>query len=182
VGRQAAIFLDRDGVIAENRANYIRNLAEVKIFPQALEALARLNETAYKVVIVTNQSAVGRGFISLETAGEINQLILREITKAGGRVDGIYICPHAPWDECACRKPKPGLLLQAADELQIDLSRSLMIGDALSDLQAGRAAGVKELILVRTGRGEVQMQLPEAADLQPFEVFDTLLDTIIQRI
>jgi D-glycero-D-manno-heptose 1,7-bisphosphate phosphatase len=88
------------------------------------------------------------------------------------------MCPHAPQENCACRKPRPGLLLQAAEALNLDLARSYMIGDALSDLQAGRAAGVREVILVRTGRGRRQANLPEAAHLQPFAIFDSLAEAL----
>ena len=169
-----AIFLDRDGVIIENRPNYVRTWADVEIYPQALEALAKLSKSAYKLVMVTNQSGIGRGLISFEAADEINQKLLTEIQASGGRIDGVFMCPHAPVDNCACRKPAPGLLLQAADALSLDLSRSYMIGDALTDLQAGLAAGVKQVMLVRTGRGADQEVLSAAAELDPFPAYTDL--------
>jgi D-glycero-D-manno-heptose 1,7-bisphosphate phosphatase len=173
-----AIFLDRDGVIVENRENYIRSWEQVEIFDQALAALARAAQTPYRIVIVTNQSAIGRGLLSPETADEINGRLLHEIESAGGRVDGVFVCPHTPQDQCRCRKPRPGLLLQAAEALSIDLSRSIVVGDALSDLQAGRAAGVGQAVLVRTGRGAQQASSPEAARMGLFPVFDSLLDAL----
>lgn len=173
-----AVFLDRDGVIVENRKNYIRSWDDVHIFDQALAALARAAGSSYKIVIVTNQSAVGRGIISLEAAWEINRRLAGEIQAAGGRVDGIFMCPHAPQDECNCRKPKPGLLLQAAEALSIDLDRSILIGDALSDLQAGQAAGVRYNALVRTGRGTEEARLPLAAGIAPFMIFEHLSDAL----
>lgn len=173
-----AIFLDRDGVIVENRANYIRSWADVAIFEPAVAALARIRHVPYKIIIVTNQSAVGRGIISLETAWAINDRLVQEIERGNGRVDATYICPHAPADNCDCRKPQPGLLLQAAAEHQIDLSQSIMIGDALTDLAAGRAAQVAQTILLRTGRGSVQAQLPQAAQFQPLCIHNTLADAL----
>jgi D-glycero-D-manno-heptose 1,7-bisphosphate phosphatase len=97
-------------------------------------------------------------------------------------VDGTYICPHAPNQECDCRKPKPGLLFQAARELSIDLSRSLLIGDALSDVGAGKAARLKLSILVKTGLGAQQALLPEASSLKPFPIYDTLSDALADLI
>jgi D-glycero-D-manno-heptose 1,7-bisphosphate phosphatase len=172
----SAIFLDRDGVIIENRANYVRNRADVHIYPQALEALKSITESQYKIVIVTNQSVVGRGFITIETANEINNRLVEEINKHGGRIDGVYMCPHAPEENCSCRKPQPGLLLEAAHELSLDLKRSIMIGDALSDLQAGQLAEVDQTILVLTGRGTEQVNLCKYANLKPFQISDTLSD------
>ncbi|PID86748.1 MAG: D-glycero-beta-D-manno-heptose-1,7-bisphosphate 7-phosphatase [Chloroflexi bacterium] len=171
-----AIFLDRDGVIIENQANYVRSWADVSIFPQALKALASLSKLPYSIVIVTNQSAIGRGIISQEQAEKINSRLINEITKAGGRIDAVYMCPHAPQTECSCRKPKPGLLLQAAKHLSLDLQHSLIIGDALSDLKAGQLAGLKSSILVLTGRGFAQAQLKEAQTLLPFSTYNSLFD------
>lgn len=179
-----AIFLDRDGVIIENRDAYVRAWADVEIYPQALAALARLSATRFKIVIVTNQSAVGRGIITLDEAHAINRRLTAEIERAGGRVDGIFMCPHAPADDCLCRKPQPGLLTQAAAELGLDLSRSYLIGDAITDIQAGQAAGVYQAILVRTGRGAVQAALAQTVLLKPFLTCNTLdeaLDWIFSR-
>lgn len=173
-----ALFLDRDGVIIENCSNYVRSWADVDIYPQALEALAAFRGRPYAIVIVTNQSVVGRGYLPLAEAEAINHRLVAVIEAAGGRVDAALICPHAPEDNCDCRKPEPGLLLRAAESLSLDLGRSVMIGDALSDVQAGRAAGVGQSILVRTGRGKQQEMLSEAVGLRPFPVFDTLADAL----
>lgn len=171
---QPAIFLDRDGVIIKNQPNYIRDWSEVEFFPQALEALAWLSTSSYKIVIATNQSAVGRGILSLQAAEGINQQLVQEIQQAGGRIDGVFMCPHAPADGCECRKPRPGLFRQAAKALSIDLQRSMMIGDALADLQAGQAAGIQRLVLVRTGRGADQEASVVAACLPTTRVYDSL--------
>jgi len=177
-----AIFLDRDGVIIENRDNYVRSWADVAIYAQALEVLANISHYPLKVVIITNQSVVGRGLISLDTAWEINARLVDEIRKAGGRMDGVFMCPHAPEDHCACRKPLPGLFLQAAQELSLDLPRSILVGDALSDIKAGRAAGLEQSVLVRTGLGNQQLLLPEAITLQPFPVYDSLSDALLSLV
>lgn len=176
------ILLDRDGVIVENRSAYIRAWKDVSIFPQALAALARIRETPYKVAIVTNQAGIGKGLIPESVATQINKKLVREIEMAGGRVDGVFVCPHTPAMGCACRKPEAGLLLQAAEVLSLDLHRSLLVGDSLSDLQAARAAGVHKAVLVRTGRGDDQSQLPEAADLSPFSIYDSLADALVELI
>lgn len=152
-----AIFLDRDGVLLENRPDYVRSWDDVEIFPGVLEALAKASRSPYKFVIVTNQSAVGRGLIDAEEAEAINRQLVIEVHKAGGRIDAVCMCIHVPEQECDCRKPKPGLLLHAAGLLGIDLENSAMIGDAITDLEAGQAAGVGQVAMVRTGRGEEEL-------------------------
>jgi D-glycero-D-manno-heptose 1,7-bisphosphate phosphatase len=153
-----AVFLDRDGVIVENRPAYIKSWDDVEFLPGSLDALRRLAASPYAVVIVTNQSAVGRGIVSLEQAESIHRRIVAEIVRQGGRIDASYLCPHSPLDGCSCRKPAPGLLLQAAKDLGLDLPHSYLVGDALSDLQAAQAAGVRGF-LVLTGRGAAQAAL-----------------------
>jgi len=173
-GGTPAIFLDRDGVIIHNRKDYVRSWEHVKIYPQALKALARMKDSPYKFVIVTNQAGIGKGLISQAVVEEINQRIKDIIEQAGGRIDGIFLCPHTPADHCNCRKPLPGLLLEAARVLSIDLRQSIMIGDALSDIEAGQQAGVKQAILLLTGRGNQQQHLPARERLQPFETQPSL--------
>src|SRR5215510_11003055 len=169
-----AIFLDRDGVLIENRSDYIRDWSQVKIFPEAIQVLSLSAAKNYKIVIITNQSAVGRGLITPETAKDINNRLVDLIHQKGGQVDGVYMCPHKPDDVCDCRKPKPGLFFQAAKELSLDLQRSWMIGDAWSDMQAGQAAGVQRTILVRTGRGAEQLLKPHPDNISGYLVFDDL--------
>jgi D-glycero-D-manno-heptose 1,7-bisphosphate phosphatase len=148
-----AIFLDRDGVIIENRADYVKSVAEVRFIPGALAALARVARLgAHRLVIVTNQSAIGRGLMTPAAAEAVNAYVRQQTEAAGGRLDGLFVCPHRPDAGCDCRKPAPGLLLQAAAALDLDLTASVMIGDALSDVHAAHAAGAHAL-LVRTGLG-----------------------------
>jgi D-glycero-D-manno-heptose 1,7-bisphosphate phosphatase len=175
---QPAIFIDRDGVIIENREHYVRVWEDVTLLPSSVKALASAAAGPWKVVIVTNQAGIGKGIIAGATANEINHKLRSAIQAQGGRIDGIYVCPHTVEDNCPCRKPKPGLLLQAAADLSIDLSASIMIGDALTDIQAGQNAGVARQILVQTGRGAAQALLPAAQYLAKFEIFPDLLAAI----
>jgi D-glycero-D-manno-heptose 1,7-bisphosphate phosphatase len=170
-----AIFLDRDGVLIENRSDYVRDWSQVKIIPEAIHALSLATAKNYKIIIVTNQSAVGRGLVLQTNAEEINRQLVNLIYHRGGQVDGVYMCPHKPDDNCVCRKPMPGLLLQAAKELSLDLQRSWMIGDAWSDLQAGQRAGVRHTILLKTGRGSEQLLQPCPEEITGHLIFDNLL-------
>jgi len=169
-----AIFLDRDGVLIENRSDYVRDWSQVNIIPEAIRALSLTQARNYKIVIVTNQSAIGRGLVQPEKADEINRQLVNLIQHNGGQVDGVYVCPHKPDDNCFCRKPKPGLLLQAANELSLDLQRSCMIGDAWSDVQAGQRAGVLHKIILKTGRGTEQLLGPRPEEIAGSLIFDNL--------
>ncbi|MBE9475254.1 MAG: HAD family hydrolase [Chloroflexi bacterium] len=177
-----ALFLDRDGVIIENRSNYVRTWSDVSIYPQAVRALEKIEASEYKIFILTNQSVVGRGIISHSTADKINKRLVEEIESAGGRVDGVFMCPHTPDENCPCRKPKPGMILEAAASSQLDLSKSILIGDALSDIIAGQTAGIGQNVLVYTGRGLAQSKLPSASQIPPFLVFEDLLAALSDLI
>lgn len=172
------MFLDRDGVLIENVDAYVRSWTDVSLFPGAIAALASLCQRDIKIFIITNQAVVGKGLITLAEAQQINVELMKVVAAAGGRIDKIYICPHRSDENCACRKPRPGLIQQAVEEFQIDLDRSILVGDALTDIQAGQAAGVKTNILVRTGRGKEQEKLAEALLLPPFRAADRLEDVI----
>jgi D-glycero-D-manno-heptose 1,7-bisphosphate phosphatase len=173
-----AVFLDRDGVLIENRSEYVREWSQVFIYPKTYLSLFRLHKAGYKIVIVTNQSAVGRGLLSIHTAEEINHRLVDLICENDGHVDRVYLCPHDPGDGCDCRKPKPGMILQAARELDLDLNRSWMIGDAWSDLLAAHAAGMQKLILVKTGRGNDQLLEPQPVVLHELQIADDLAGAV----
>jgi D-glycero-D-manno-heptose 1,7-bisphosphate phosphatase len=182
--KHPAIFLDRDGVIIENRPAHVLGWDDVQFLPGALQALAAISATPHKIVIATNQSAVGRGLLTLAEAERLSERIVAQVAASGGRIDAVYMCPHRPADECDCRKPRPGLVLRAAAELGLDLGRSLLIGDALTDLAAGEAAGIPTLALVKTGRGRDQLEMAGAADQRSFAVFEGLpaaLGGLLQR-
>jgi D-glycero-D-manno-heptose 1,7-bisphosphate phosphatase len=179
-----AIFLDRDGVLIENRADYVREWSQVKVFPEAIKALSNSRLENYKIVIVTNQSAVGQDIISIDTALSINNRLFNLIRSQSGKLDDAFLCPHVPDIGCECRKPKPGLLLQAAEKLSLDLKRSWMIGDAWSDIQAGHAAGVHGTIIVKTGRGTVQLSMSQPIGIGDYLVCDNLsqaLETLLAK-
>ena len=150
---------------------------QLHIFPAALPALARLAQSQHAIVIITNQSVVGRGLASAQTVAQINHYLLERIHVSGGRIDGLYHCPHTPDDACECRKPRPGMLLQAARELSLDLTRSWLIGDSLTDLQAGIDAGVLP-ILVATGRGQETFPQMNSAGLSHIPFLPDLSEAV----
>lgn len=155
---RVGIFLDRDGVINVNappEKKYIRSIAEVEFIPNSLDAIARLTRyfgEQVAIIIVTNQSCVGRGIISEAEAVAINLHVLSAIEGAGGRVDCIYTCPHKPDDGCTCRKPGTGMLQQAVEDYGLKLERSFVVGDHRKDIEMARAVGATS-VLVYTGYG-----------------------------
>ncbi len=151
-----AVFLDRDGVICENRPNHVKSWDEFQFLPGAKNSLAALSHLGLAVVVVTNQAVIGRGIVSASTVDEIHRRMRDEVANFGGKIDRIVYCPHRPDENCDCRKPKAGMLLKVAAEMGIDLSRSYMVGDAASDLLAGQSAGCRTF-MVLTGRGLQQL-------------------------
>ena len=174
--------MDRDGVLIENVHTYVRQWSDVEIFDQAVEALKRLDSVDFLRIVVTNQSGIGRGILDEGHVRGIQSNIVEEFANRGARLDATYICPHAPDADCDCRKPKPGMLVQASLEHHIDLSRSYLVGDAVSDLEAAKAAGVKG-ILVLTGRGTSQSALlPEGYDGPVVKDLAAAVDLILSEI
>ncbi len=152
---QRAVFLDRDGTINED-AGFVTKPEQLRLIPYAAKAIALLNEK-YKVVVITNQPMVGRGLCTEEDIKMIHHELLRQLSMQDAKLDGIYACFHHPImglgeyrQSCSCRKPMPGMILKAADELSLDLASSYMVGDKTSDIKAGLSAGLKT-ILVKTG-------------------------------
>lgn len=150
-----AVFLDRDGVICHNRDDYVKGWQEFQFIHRAQESIARLTDAGLPVIVVTNQSAINRGIVPASTVEDIHHRMVAEVEARGGRIARIYYCPHRPDEHCDCRKPQPGMLLQAARELGIDLEDSYLIGDALADIQAAQTVGTKAY-MVLTGRGKRQ--------------------------
>lgn len=147
------VILDRDGVINFDSAQFIKNPDEWRPIPGSLEAIARLKQNGYRVVVATNQSGVGRGLFDMDTLNLIHQKMHKAAFERGGRIDAIFYCPHTADSKCDCRKPKPGMFRRIADTLNADLNGVAAIGDSLRDLQAGAAVGCQP-ILVLTGKGE----------------------------
>jgi D-glycero-D-manno-heptose 1,7-bisphosphate phosphatase len=147
------VILDRDGVINFDSAQFIKSPAEWKPIPGSLEAIARLNQSGYRVVVATNQSGVGRDLFDMDTLNAIHEKMHKALFTVGGRVDAIYYCPHAADSACECRKPKTGMFRRIAETLNANLAGVPAIGDSLRDLQAAAKSGCLP-ILVRTGKGE----------------------------
>ena len=149
------IFLDRDGVINRNPPNkgYVKKWAEFDFIPNAQKAIRDLTESGYRIIVITNQAGIGRGFYSEDDLADIHSRMIAEIEKTGGTIDAVYYCPHHPEAGCECRKPKPGMLIRAAREHNIDLSTAYFIGDFPTDIEAGQRAGVTTF-LVLTGLGQ----------------------------
>ncbi|WP_461519125.1 D-glycero-beta-D-manno-heptose 1,7-bisphosphate 7-phosphatase [Porticoccus sp.] len=170
------VILDRDGVINEDSDEYVKSLAEWIPIPGSIEAIARLSKAGVTVVVATNQSGIGRGLFDLDDLEAMHARLNELVLEQGGELSGIFYCPHAPEDNCHCRKPAPGLLDAIAAELNCDLTGVPLIGDSLRDLQAGLRHHCMP-ILVRTGKGSLAEKKltsqPEKA-LQQAAVFDDL--------
>jgi len=141
------VLLDRDGVINRMRPDYVKRIEELELLDGAVDAAARLSAGGRDVVVITNQSAIGRGLVSAEVVDAIHGHIAEMVRLHGGRIRAFLICPHTPDDHCDCRKPAPGLILRARDELGIDLERTVVVGDQLSDLEAATAAGCDAILV-----------------------------------
>jgi len=174
---QPAVFLDRDGTINE-QMGYINHLSRFKLLPQAVPAIRRLNEAGVKVVVITNQSGAARGYFPASLVDEIHAQLKQLLAAGGAHLDGIYTCLHGPGDGCACRKPQPWLLEQAARDLDLDLSRSYLVGDRYKDIETAANAGAKGiLVLTGYGRGEYEY-LRAAQPAQPVHVAGDLLEAV----
>lgn len=147
------IILDRDGIINRDSDEFIKSAEEWEPLPGSLEAITRLNQARYRVVVATNQSGIGRGIFDVEALNRIHDKMRYQLTQMGGNVDAIFFCPHHPDDACACRKPKPGLLLDIAARLHVPLAGVPVVGDSMRDIDAARAAGARP-VLVLTGKGK----------------------------
>jgi histidinol-phosphate phosphatase family protein len=143
-----AIFFDRDGVINKKAKehDYIKNWGEFEFLPNVAEIIKKLNKN-FLVIIVSNQRGIGRGLMTVNDLNDIHEKMKEELSKKGAKIDGIYFCPHTDEENCACRKPMPGMLLRAAKDFNINLSQSYMVGDSSSDVQAGKNAGCKTILI-----------------------------------
>lgn len=167
-----AVFIDRDGVVNDYRLHYVKSWEEFAFLPGVFEALADLAKPGrdnLAIVIVSNQAAIGRRIISAETVDDIHRRMIAEIEQHGGRIDLVLYCPHRPDEGCACRKPASGMLRRAAEVLGVDLQQSYLVGDAISDIEAGQNVGCRGT-LVLTGRGRGQYFSQEARRRNGFTV------------
>jgi len=176
------IILDRDGVINFDSAEYIKSPEEWQAIPGSLDAIAQLNRAGFHVLVATNQSGIARGFYDLATLDLIHEKMMRELASVGAYVDEIFFCPHHPDENCPCRKPKPGLLMQMAAKFPIHFSETFFIGDSFKDILTARAVGCMP-ILVHTGNGELVMQRhPEVADIPNFRDLAEAVEYVLSVI
>ena len=180
-----AIFIDRDGTLSEE-VGYVNHLSRFRLFPFAVEAIRLVNRSPFLAVLVTNQAGVARGYFPESLVHEVHAGVARDMAAGGAHLDAIYYCPHHPTageppyrQECDCRKPRPGLLHRAAEQLGIDLARSYMIGDRLGDLELAWSVGATG-VLVRTGygRGELELHAP-SWPRGPDMVAEHLLEAVV---
>ena len=172
---EKAFFLDRDGVIIE-QVEYIKDPDEVKLTPGAADALKLIHENGFLAVVVSNQSGIARKKFTLDELMAVQGRMYELLAERGEKIDGFYFCPHDPHVEsCPCRKPKPGMILQAARELGIDVSASFMIGDRPADVETGLNAGCRDCAMVLTGYGG---GTAEIARERGYRVAPTLCDAV----
>ena len=163
------IILDRDGVINHDSDQFIKSPDEWKPLPGSLEAIARLCQAGYRVVVATNQSGVARGLFDMPTLNAIHEKMHKACAQAGGRIDAVFFCPHAADDDCACRKPKSGMIEEIANRYSVDLNNVFSVGDSLRDLEASARLGAQP-VLVLTGKGQKTQAkggLPEGTLVYP---------------
>ncbi len=170
-----AVFLDRDGVINVYRKDYVRSWEQFVFLNGSLEGMAILARLGFKLVVISNQSAIGRNLVGRQVVEDIHRRMSAQVHRAGGAIAGVYYCPHTPEQNCECRKPRSGLLIQAARDLHLDLAGSYLVGDALDDLITGQRVGCTT-VLVRTGRGLDESRRLGGFGGDPPAVVDNLLD------
>jgi D-glycero-D-manno-heptose 1,7-bisphosphate phosphatase len=163
------VILDRDGTINEDSDAYIKSLEEWRPIKGSLEAIARLNQAGYRVVVATNQSGIARKLFDTKTLFAIHDALQRAAAQFGGRVDAFFFCPHAADSACDCRKPRPGMLIEVARRFNVALADTYMVGDASRDVEAAAAAGARP-VLVLTGKGaktRAEGKLPPGTEVFP---------------
>jgi len=183
MGRRA-IIMDRDGTVCEE-VGYVNHVDRLRLLPRSGEAIRKANDAAFQTVVVTNQAGVARGYFAETLVDEVHDRLREMLASEGARLDGIYYCPHHPEvgapayrKVCDCRKPKPGMLLRAQDEMGIDLAASYMVGDSVRDIEAGRRAGATTvLVLTGYGKGELEHK-SHAWSSRPDHVATDLLDAV----
>jgi len=185
-GKNRAIFIDRDGTVNEE-AGYINHIDRFRLLPRSTDAVRLINQSPLKAVLITNQAGVAKGYFPEELVIKIHEKLKALLKEEGSHFDGIYYCPHHPEGvvekyriRCSCRKPEPGLLLKAASDLDIDLARSYLIGDKISDVQMARRVGARGiLVLTGYGKGEVENFSNEWSDAKkPDYIAKDLYDAV----
>lgn len=170
------VFVDRDGTINQDSAAYIKGWSEFEFLPRSIEALRDLTAAGFTIIVITNQSAIARKLISAEGLEHIHSNMKAAVKSGGGEISDIFFCPHMPDDNCECRKPAPGLIMQAHQKYHIDLTASVMIGDSARDIESGHNAGCGYSILVKTGNyQEARLRLADVnlgVDYEASDLYD----------
>ena len=170
----STVFLDRDGVINRDSSEYIKRWADFSFLPRSIDAIARLTRGGLRIIVITNQSIIGRGWVPPSGLEDIHRRMTAAIADQGGRIDAIYFCPHHPDDGCECRKPEPGLILRARQDHGLELSRAVMIGDSAKDIACARRAGCGAAVLVKTGNYAEAQKALDNAHISPDVTADDL--------
>lgn len=168
------VFLDRDGTIIEDKV-FLGNPDEIEFFPGAIKAIKTLRESGYKIVVISNQSGIGRGILTEKMVKEVNDCLLQRLKENDAPVDALYFCPHHPDDNCDCRKPKTGMIKKAATEFKLDLKNAVVIGDHLCDIELGKNIGAKTVLML-TGHGKKEIGESENSGVKPDFVAKNLLE------
>jgi len=172
------IFVDRDGVINRDRLDYVKSWSEFVFLPRSLDALKLLTLRGYSVIVITNQSVINRKLVTEAELEKIHDNMKAAVAARGGNIEAVYYCPHIPEDGCNCRKPEPGLIIQAQADYRHDLSNTCMVGDSLKDIQCARRAGCGKVILVRTGHGQETEGLCREQGTKADHVADDLMAAV----
>ena len=170
------VFLDRDGVINRDSPDYIKTWEEFEFLPGSLDAVALLSRNGFAVIVITNQSPIGRGMIEEKTLSRTHRLMSEAVAAHGGKIEAIFFCPHTPEEGCDCRKPMPGLVFKARDRYGIDLSGTVFVGDSAKDIECARNAGCGRSILVKTGNGAEAAKALAERGVAPDYLADDLRD------
>lgn len=169
------VFLDRDGVINRDSPDYIKHWGEFEFLPDSAKAVRKLTEKGFSIILVTNQSGIGRGIIAPENLEDMHRRMREELREKGGEIQDIFFCPHRPDENCACRKPAPGLIRQAQKKYGIRLSDTWMIGDSAKDIECAINAGCGHHVLVQTGNGTDAEKILAEKGIRPAYVEKNLL-------
>ncbi len=186
-GKRRAVFLDRDGTINVEK-DYLHKIEDFEFIPGAPEAIKRLKDAGFLVIVVSNQSGIGRGYFDEHAVDKLHRYVQSELVGYNTSIDAFYFCPHHPEKgvgnykiNCDCRKGEPGMLLQAAKEYDIDLQKSFMIGDKLADIEAGQRAGC-QVLLVLTGYGKLVASEPEISSVEKCRDLDCATSLILDQL
>lgn len=170
------VFLDRDGVINKDSRNYIKSCGEFVFLPGSLKAIKHLTDKGFEIILITNQSVIGRKMVTPEGLEMIFEKLQAGVIASGGKIRDIFFCPHTPEEGCRCRKPLPGMIENAQQKYEIDLTRAFMVGDSVKDMACAQNAGCGHAVLVRTGNGKESEEILKKQGPLPDFIADSLCE------